>query len=618
MDTPLDCTPTVAPEKVQAAAQLLISVSSASKVESQHYASLVDALSTLYTAGQLDTLVPALPLLLRLKGQPYNLKRHFVMEPLFSLHPPRSIIYKAGRQISKSTSLAAQRSLYAALIPYFSSLYIAPRFEQSRRFSNNYVRPFLNESPLGQLTLNPAAEQSVLQRTFKNNAMLHFSFAFLDADRTRGIAADSVSFDEVQDIDTDFIPVITETLSASDYDLRQYAGTPKTMDNTLQALWEESSQAEWITPCPACNHDNIAAVEYDLLAMIQVQGPSCAKCGKPIDPETGHWEHRYPKLQFDFEGRHVSQVIMPMHYAINPQTGQKDKWRQLVIAKDKMDKSKLYNEKLGESCDVRVSLLTRADLINASQKLNNRLNNLKEALTYCEDYLDCTMGVDWGGGGEQGVSYTAAAVMGHNADGTMDLLYGERITDLADPGEEARRLLNYFRAFRCSLFGHDFCGAGAIRETLMLQAGMPILQIFPAAYVRATAADMVTYKPPTEYNSRFHYSVDKARSLVLICQLIKHGFIHFPNYESWKDLSEDMLALAEDRHTMAAGSDIYLVTRKANRSDDFMNAVNYAALAFWHAQQRYPQLAEKLGIRLTAEQEAELAPPPHILVQPAH
>lgn len=598
--------PPVSSEEINKAAKLLLDMTATKSADATHYASLVGALSTLYNAGKLESLVPALPLLLKLKGKPFSLKRHFAMEPLFSLKPPRSVVYKSARQISKSTSLAAQRAIYAALIPYFSSLYVAPRFEQSRRFSNNYVRPFLSESPLGQVMLNPAAEQSVLQRTFKNYSTLHFSFAFLDADRTRGISADSASFDEVQDIDADFIPIITETLSASDYDLRQYAGTPKTMDNTLQLLWEESSQAEWITRCDGCNHWNIASVDYDLLAMIQKQGPSCAKCGKLVHPETGHWEHRHPERMSSFEGRHVPQIIMPMHYEVNPQTGTKDKWRQLFIAKETMDKTKLYNEKLGESCDSRVSTLTRTDLKNASSL--PRSNNLKEALAVMDKYHERTIGIDWGGNGEKGVSYTALAVMGHRADGSSDLLYGERFTDLSDPGEEARRILKYFYAFRCSLLGHDFGGAGAIRETLLLQAGIPMAQIFPASYVRATSAAMVTFHPPTAFTARYYYTVDKARSIMLICQLIKHQAIRFPKFDTWEKLGEDMLALVEDHYDLPSGSSVYLITRKAGKPDDFVHAVNYAELCYWHSQGKFPQLAEKLGISLTPKQEAELNP----------
>jgi len=595
------------PEEVFQAARALLHATTVSDGDfnSTHYNSHVDALATLYATGKLASLVPILPLLLKLKGQPYSLRNHFPMEPMFSLKMPRSFVFKCGRQVSKSTTLGAQGCIQAAVIPYFSSLYVAPRFEQTRRFSNNYVKPFLINTPLGDAILSKKDEQSVLQRSFRNGSTLHFSFAFLDPDRVRGISADQCRYDEVQDLDTDFIPIINETLSASEYDMRQYTGTPKTFDNTLQGLWERSSQAEWIIQC-SCGYWNIATVEFDLLRMIQKNGLSCAKCDRLIDSSTGHWEHRFPEKRFTYAGYHVPQPVMPMHYLPNPKTGMMDKWADLWAAKNTLTKAELYNEKLGESCDVRVSLVTKTDLQSAS--VLRHANEYKAALKLRDQYTTCTMGVDWGGGGEKGISHTAIAILGHRPNGQIDVIYGERLVNITDPAEEVALILHYYRAFRCSLLAHDFCGAGAIRETLLIQAGFPIRQVFNAAYVRATAAAMVTFKPPTGSSARWQYTVDKARSLVLLCQLIKHGHYRFPRFETWESLADDFLALVEDKHSMARGADIYLVTCKANRSDDFAHAVNYASLCQWHVTRKYPDLASRIGIRITAAQEAELSP----------
>src|SRR5262249_20334736 len=75
-------------------------------------------------------------------------------------------------------------------------LYITPLYEQIRRFSTNYVRSFIDQSPIKHLWLGTHTENSVLQRTFSNNSKMIFSFAYLDADRTRGVSSDFVSFDE--------------------------------------------------------------------------------------------------------------------------------------------------------------------------------------------------------------------------------------------------------------------------------------------------------------------------------------------------------------------------------------------------------------------------------------
>jgi hypothetical protein len=578
------------------------------------YTSYLESMARLYASGQLTSLVPALPLLLRLKGRPYSLVNHFPMEPLFDTHLPRQLVVKAGRQISKTTSLAAQGVIQSTTLPYFSTLFVCPRFEQTRRFSNNYVRPFLIESPVGRLSLDFSKEQSVLQRSYRNGSVQHFSFAFLDCNRTRGIAASALSIDEIQDIDPDFIPIMSETLSASEYGLRQYTGTPKTFDNTLQELWEDSSQAEWVIPCGCSNprYWNIATVDCDLLNMIQQHGLSCAKCGKLIDARQGHWEHRYSEKIHEFPGFHTPQPIMPMHYEPDPKTGVKEKWKILWDAKNNMAKGPLFNEKLGESCDVRSNLLTKPDLQKASNlKMGGKLhvNDLDRAVKLVPHYIERTMGVDWGGGGLEGVSYTTIVILGHKPNGDIDVLYGERLVDFTDPAEEVAIILHYLRAFRCGILAHDFAGSGSVKETLLLQAGLPINKLFPAFYMRAYAGPMVNYKPPKEgIGGRAYYVVDKARSLVLLCELIKHDVFHFPKWESWEHLATDFLALVEDKHEMTRGADIYLVGKKKRRSDDFAHSVNYASLAYWHSQQRYPDLAKKIGVRLTSRQQKELQP----------
>lgn len=556
-----------------------------------------------YKDRSLSSLVPLLPFLLKIRGKPYHLNNHFAMEPMFALPPSRRCVAKTARQVTKSTCVAAQSCILAALEPYLSILHVAPRYEQIRRFSNNYVKPFLTESPLGKLMLAHNDEQSVTQRTLKNKSIMHFSFAFLDAERLRGIGSDRCAIDEAQDIDTSFLPIILETLSASPYGFIQYTGTPKTFDNTLQLLWEDSSQAEWVTPCHACNHWNVATVEYDLLDMIQPDGVSCAKCHRLINPAEGHWEHRIPERRQDFSGYHVPQPIMPMHYAPDPETGERFKWKLLYAAKTSISKGAFYNEKLGESCDTHASLITRSDLVRASTLQWD--NSFKEALRHAARYPYKIMGIDWGGGGAAGLSYTTIAILGFTPDGHIDMIYGERLSG-ADPTQEAAVALRYYKMFGCEIIAHDFGGAGSIRETLLVQGGFPANRLFPASYVATTAASLVTYREPSGLSTRCYYSVDKARSLMLLCQLVKSGHYRFPRYQSWEPLANDMLSLVEERRATNYGSDVYFITKKANKTDDFTHSVNLASLAYWHANQRYPQIAGMLQPQITAEQEQQL------------
>jgi hypothetical protein len=364
-----------------------------------------------------------------------------------------------------------------------------------------------------------------------------------------------------------------------------------------------SSMAEWVTPCYGCKKDNVATVSEDLLDMIQPKGISCAKCGRAIDPRNGHWEHQNPKLRSEFPGYHVPQPILPLHYMPNPLTGDMRKWHQLVDAKNTMRKATFFNEKLGESCDTRVNLITKSDLISCSSLKHK--NIIKEAIKAAGKYNHITMGVDWGGGGELGMSYTAIAIIGHHPIGTTDVLFMERLTNTIDPISEIKLIGQYFHACKCFLLAHDYGGAGAVKETLLIQAGFTLDRLFPSYYVQATCKDMVTYNPPSSKTLRWYYSVDKARSLALMCELIKAKQFRFPAFESWENLSGDFLSLVENKQESKRGSDIFLITKKAGKTDDVAQAVNIGSIAYWHASQNYPNLAKRVGIRITKDQYEE-------------
>ncbi len=62
------------------------------------------------------TLKPLLPLLLEIRGKLYHLHDHFPFSPFFRTRMPRRTLLKTGRQVSKSTSLAAQGVLFSNCI----------------------------------------------------------------------------------------------------------------------------------------------------------------------------------------------------------------------------------------------------------------------------------------------------------------------------------------------------------------------------------------------------------------------------------------------------------------------------------------------------------------------
>lgn len=581
---------------------------------------LLQAHHVLKTSGMIS-LQPILPLLLSIKGEPYTLANYFPFEPFFRTRMARRTLFKTGRQVSKSTSLGARGIVHSNCVPWFSTLYVAPLFETIRRFSQNYVRPFIETSPIRGLFSGADTVNSVLQRTFRNNSKMLFSFAFLDAERTRGISADKNSFDEIQSMDKSFIPIILETMSGSKYGgIEEYAGTPLGLDNTIEDLWQDSSQAEWVIRCHRgiCGHWNVPALSHDLDRMtgplrndIAIDKPAviCAKCGRWIDPRFGRWVHGLPDRRWSFAGYHVPQMIMPMHY------GNREKWATLLGKRQGRGNTSInvyYNEVCGESYDSGSRIVTISELRAAADL--PWANKIEEAAPHIDEYVLRVLGVDWGGGGVDEMSFTKMAVVGMLASGELHVLWGLKSMSPHEHEHEARLCLAAISKFQCHAFAHDYTGAGSLRETFINQAGMPMDKIIPVSYLRAAAtARIMTYKPATKMNPRSYYQVDKARSLLLVCNQIKNKRLRFFrwDYESADDpgLIYDFLALVDEKVDSRLGKDIFTITRDKSRSDDFAHAVNIACCSLWHMSDKWPDISAVAHMRLSPHLIEQTHPP---------
>lgn len=607
------------PQALEDAAQIALSLLDPAEVNISAE-ERIRRLQKMISAGVLDTVAHSLPMLLNLKSKPYTLDDHFPFEELFRFRMPASIVYKTGRQVSKSTSLAAHGVVLSASRPNFTTLYVTPLFEQIRRFSTMFVQPFIDESPIKQLWVGTETVNSVLHRSFKSRSKMIFSFALLNADRVRGISADKVAIDEVQDMNREHLPIIRETMSASKMSLKQYTGTPKTLDNTLEGLWQESSQAEWFIPCLHCTTNgyptwNIPSMEFHLEKMIgpyrtdiseKAPATICHKCGKVISPRMGRWIHRYPEIAWEQAGYHVPQIIMPLHYAAPA------KWSELLAkqaGRGNTPQNVFFNEILGESYDTAAKLVTLTEL-DAVSDLG--VNTDTAAMARMANYRMRVMGVDWGGGGEKQISFTTIALLGVRFDGGIDVIWGKRLLTPHDHIREAKDVLHYWQLFKPEILAHDYTGAGSLRETFLVQAGVPARQIMPCMYVRSASQKPCFHVAPTMQHPRSHYRVDKSRTLLLTCAMIKCQRLHFFNkdFTSNEDpgLIRDFLALIEDKIVTMAAGEIYRIGRQEGFSDDFAQAVNLGCTAIWHRTGVWPKLDQMAQYALTDEQLRAAAP----------
>ena len=298
---------------------------------------------------------------------------------------------------------------------------------------------------------------------------------------------------------------------------------------------------------------------------------------------------------------------MVTHVKVNEQLpiverSTKRNWRKIVAAKNgAIPKRTFYNEVLGESCDTGAKLITETDLRKACTLPVDM--DLHTARRLTDGYMFRALGIDWGGRGEDTLSFTKLAITGMRPDGRVDLLYGESLNHLPEPGQEVARAMALFKAFNCHILAHDAGGTAGMRDTFMSHAGFNMQAVLPFSYVAAWTKEIVTFHATTETVRRPYYSIDKTKSLLLLIECIKNKYVNFPRWESCSQYLVVILALIEEKIDSKRGADTYLVRKSANQCDDFAHAINFAMIASFHLNGKWPDLIESVMTRSLTEHE---------------
>jgi len=108
--------------------------------------------------------------------------------------PADKILLTCGRQVEKSTTLGNRLLCYSALVNNFRALFVAPSAEQAKVFSVDRIRDVIECSPLLQAYVPPKIGQAVFFKKFVNFSQIRLRYAYLTADRVRGIPADLICY----------------------------------------------------------------------------------------------------------------------------------------------------------------------------------------------------------------------------------------------------------------------------------------------------------------------------------------------------------------------------------------------------------------------------------------
>lgn len=393
--------------------------------------------------------------------EPFSFGARRYLRSIYDTTSPR-VLLKCGRQVEKSTYLGNRLLALTCIQPSFTALYVSPTNQQTKTFSNDRIKEPIETSVRLKAWTTDKLAQNVFQKKFINRSQIVLRYAFLNADRVRGIPADMVCIDEIQDIHTDSVPVIEECLSHSAFKFKLYAGTPKSLDNTIESLWaEDSTQNEWVVPCDMCGGGDLRYWNILSEDNIGKEGLICDRCRGPLNAmhDDAQWAsmNPNPRVPNPMEGYRIPQIMVPWV-----------EWDDILSKQLMYTRAKFYNECLGLSYDSGTRPLTRQDILdNCVDDFRLTPQGITESIRACQSSQNF-MGIDWGTG-EQ--TYTLVVVCSYTR-GRFQIVYCRRFEGAeSEPLVQLEKIYELVKMWQPELIGCDYGGGFDRNDALIRKYG---------------------------------------------------------------------------------------------------------------------------------------------------
>lgn len=490
-------------------------------------------------------------------------RRH--MRQLYDTRAKR-ILLKCGRQVEKSTLLGNSAIAHSCMISGFRTLYVSPSATQTKTFSVDRIKEPLETSDILRSYTTTALQQNVFEKQFVNRSKITLRYAFLNADRVRGIPAWKLLIDELQDILSDNIPVIEQSTSHAPENWKSfiYAGTPKSLDNTLEYYWSGtargrpmSTMGEWMVPCDRCGSTAGAGRYWNILGEknIQRKGLSCERCHKRINPM--HVDSQWSSQVKDgiFESYRIPQLMVPWR-----------SWDEIMLDYGRYDRQRFYNEVLGISYDSGLRPLTRAQLRACSNpEIHMDLESLKKYVTYgAGNPVFC--GVDWGTGESSFTVISFATYVNQK----FRVFYIHRFQgEEVDPKIQILRIIELIAYFNTRIIGADYGGGFYPNDELVRKFGPK--RIHKYQY-------LARGKRKIGWNPMFRrWQCVRTEVMSDVFNAIKRRQFELPNWEEFEDpYANDMLNIYSEYNNKLR---MLQYDHQVDRPDDAFHSVLYCFLA---------------------------------------
>ncbi len=492
-------------------------------------------------------------------------ERPYLLRPYNT--PSKKIMFLTSRQTEKSTSLGNKILASMGMNALHTPLFVSPSAMQTKVFSTTRIDEIIDVSPLLKAMTHTSLRMNLLEKQLINGSKLYLRYAYLSADRIRGLSANDIYVDELQDILQDLLPVIEETASHHVNSRSCYSGTPKTFDNTIEEYWSKhSTQSEWVIPCDRHGTpNNPSSWHWNVLGERNIgkQGPICERCSKPLNPEHPHaqWVEMNPGAEI--EGFRICRLMVPW-FAKNP-----SKWQEILQARERYPAAQFFNEVLALSYDSGAKPLTRAELIRCCD--SSVAGDDEDAVAELGRRFPLYAGIDWSGGGSsEHAAFTVLFIGGYvRGDAKFQYLYAKRFDGpLAEADLQMKEIVRLLRKFNVRLIGTDFGGGFFPNRDLTNLFGPQ--RVHPFQYV-GRAPGKLMYKPQLH-----RYLVFRSLVMADIFQAIKKGKVAFPRWDYMKEpFASDMLNIrTEYSETLR----LLQFVKVRGKTDDSFHAAQYCFL----------------------------------------
>ncbi len=412
----------------------------------------------------------------------------------------RRLVLRTSRQVEKSTFLANSLLYELATNPGVRILFVCPRWEQALVFVQFRFLPMLDQSPvlrrvlLGRSTRKPR----IRNMRFENQSQLYVRAAFRSADSARGISADILFIDEYQDVADGTLAVLQETLSHSNVGGTILVGTPKLLENQLEAAYSQSTAHEWTLDCPNC----AAQVILDERCL-GAAGVVCPGCQAALDVRAGRWVARHPDSQWG-EGFWINHLMVPW---LN--------FHEILDRRRTYDLAQFKNEALGLPTTLGEHVVTRAELeaCCGDRPMAQSAQDIPHAAR-----RNLIAGIDWGGGR---TSRTVVVIGYYRQDNKFIVAYMQSYRADEDPKRLIAEVAELCRHFRVKWIAADGRGNGLTTNRLLLDQLGYRVHLFGIVYSEHD-------HEPVQDGTVWMWTVNRSSSIGLLYSSVRKGYIVFP------------------------------------------------------------------------------------------